>query len=249
MKPEDYSLIEGYLDGRLSEAERSALEARLQSDEELAQALALRQDMDRHLRRQEKRAALKTTLAELGEDFFKMETPTAAPAGATRIPLHRRWYAYAAAIALVLTVSIVLYLNLRPGLYDQYARHAPLALTAMSADADALAAQAEQAFNAGDYENAYSALRGYIDANTTNNLARLYLGISALETGRLEEAQNIFTQLQLETGSQWADYAQWYLALTYLKKGDEAACRAALTQVGEDSEWYAKAQELLRKLD
>lgn len=248
MKPEDHILIEEYLDGRLSEEARAELEARLDTDDELAQAFALRRDMDRHLRKQEKRAQLKATLAELGEEFFQAEAPAAKPAEAKRIPLHRRWYAYAAAILLVATVSVVLYLNLRPGLYEQYAQHAPLALTVMSADTDALGAQAEQAFNDGHYENAYVLLQNYVSTNPENNLARLYLGISALETNRLEEAQSIFNQLKTEAGGQWADYGQWYLALAYLKRGDKAACRAELEEITEDSEWYEEAQRLLDRL-
>lgn len=248
MKPEDHILIEDYLDGRLSEEARAELEARIDTDDELAQAFALRRDMDRHLRKQEKRVQLKATLAELGEEFFQAETTTAKPAEAKRIPLHRRWYAYAAAILLVATVSVVLYLNLRPGLYEQYAQHAPLALTVMSADADALGAQAEQAFNDGNYENAYVLLQNYVNTNPSNNLARLYLGITALETDRLEEAQSIFNQLKTEAGGQWTDYGRWYLALTYLKLGDTADCRAELEGIGGGSEWYEEAQALLGKL-
>jgi len=248
MKPEDNRLIEEYLDGRLSVEARATLEARLAGDEELAQALKLRQDMDRQLRKREKRAKLQNTLADLNEEFFKVEVPTAAPKEAKRIPLHRRWYAYAAAIALVVTVSLVLYLNLRPGLYDQYAQHAPLALTAMSAQTDALAAEAELAFNSKNYEAAYTALQGYMGTNQTNNLANLYLGISALETDRLSEAQTIFNRLKAETDGTTNDYAQWYLALTYLKQGDKVACRAALEEIGENSEWYEEAQGVLGRL-
>ncbi len=167
---------------------------------------------------------------------------------AKRIPLHRRWYAYAAAIALVVTVSLVLYLNLRPGLYDQYAQHAPLALTAMSAQTDALAAAAESAFNAKNYEAAYTALQGYVSANESNNLARLYLGISALETDRLSEAQTIFNRLKAQTDGVTTDYAQWYLALTYLKQEDKAACQSVLEEIGDRSEWYEEAQGMLRRL-
>ena len=248
MKPEDYILIEDYLDGRLSAEARAELEARLAADEELARALDLRQDMDRRLRKQEKRAELKATLTELGNEFFQSETTAAKPAEAKRIPLRRRWYAYAAAILLLATASVVLYLNLRPGLYEQYAQHAPLSLTVMSADADALGAQAEQTFNAGDYENAYAALQGYVNANPTNNLARLYLGISALETDRPQEAQSIFSRLKTEAGGQWADYGEWYLALSYLNQGDKEACRMELEEITEDSEWYEEARALLKKL-
>lgn len=248
MKPGDHILIEEYLDGRLSEEARAALETRLAADEELAQALSLRRDMDRHLRKREKRAQLKSTLAELGQEFFKAETPAAAPGEARRIPLHRRWYAYAAAVLLLAAASIVLYLNLRPGLYEQYAQHAPLSLTVMSAEADALGARAEQAFNAGEYEDAYAALQDYVNAHPANNLARLYLGLSALETGRLDEALSIFNQIKTEAGGQWADYAQWYLALTYLKQGDKAACRTALEEIGDGSEWYEEARALLGRL-
>ncbi len=248
MKPEDYSLIEEYLDGRLSPEARAELESRLATDQELAAALSLRREMNRNLMKRDRRIQLKTTLDELGDEFFgaeEMEKPSQPKV--KRLLPRRSWLAYAAAVAVLVTAGLALYFNWRPSLYDRHAQHPPLALVQRSAQSDALATRSEQYFNAKDYENAYQSLGRYIQIAPDNKLAKLYLGISALETDRFAEAQKIFTELR-ENGDQWQDYAQWYLALNYLKQGDRTASRNALNQINSDSEWYENAQVLLKKL-
>ena len=247
MKPEDHTLIEAYLDDQLAPEARADLEARLATDQRLAEALSLRQEMNRHLMKQDRRIQLKTTLAELGDDFFDAEETVESQPVTKRLFLQRSWLAYAAAVALLITAGITLYFNWRPNLYDRYAQHPPLALTQRSASSDLLATQAAQYFNAHDYENAYQSLGKYIESAQENTLAKLYQGISALEIDRIDEAQEIFNELQ-DIGGQWRDYGQWYLALSYLKQGDQAACQDVLNQINESSEWYGKAQILINKL-
>ena len=247
MKPEDYNLIEQYLDGQLSEEARTVFEARLASEKDLAEALTLRREMNRHLMRRDRRIELKQTLAELADEHFE-EVATSHPE-AKIVPMRgRRWLAYAASIAILAIIAFSLYYSLRPGLYNQYAQHPPLALTQLSSQAETLGPQAEQAFNQKDYEQAFRLLEQYLEAKEQEDpLAHLYLGISALETERYEEAIQTFSILSTQTG-QWQDYGQWYLALTYLKMGDKTACRAELSEISEASEWFGKAQELLEKL-
>lgn len=244
MKEEEDKLLDDYLAGLLSDEERQAVETRLQTDEAFAAELALRREMQAFLRQRERRTALAADLARLGDAHF---STTRSEAGIRRLPLWRRPLMVAAASVAVLAVVItVLSLLLRPNLYEQYAQHPLLSLTEMSGQGPDLS-RIEQDFNSGDYQAAETGLERYLTQHPEDQMARLYLGIALLELDRYAEAADLFTAIQ-GSGSDLADTAVWYLALTYVKQKDRETARRYLQQIPAGSEWYEKAQRLLARL-
>ncbi len=67
--------IDRYLRGELPEADKTAFEAELNQSAELAAELALQKDMEQFLRKQDRRAALKGQLENMGTEFFKTPPP------------------------------------------------------------------------------------------------------------------------------------------------------------------------------
>jgi hypothetical protein len=239
--------IDAYLRETLSEAEKNAFEAELDQNAEMAAELALQKDMEQFLRNQERRTALKDQLENMGGEFFQATTSTEK---GRIVPLRRhqtlRWViGLAATIALILLARFLL----QPAsLYEQYGQHPPLAMIEKSNAAQDKLAAIEHAFNQKDYSKALPLLRAYAQEKPADEQATFYLGICLLETKQYAAARSIFQELSAKQTSSFADFGQWYLALSYLKEGDEAACLKVLQEVPAESEFGEKARDLLRKL-
>lgn len=238
--------IDRYLRGELPEADKNAFEADLNQSAELAAELALQKDMEQFLRKQDRRAALKGQLENMGSEFFQ----NTAPKETGRIvPLRRnqtmRWViGLAATVALVLVARFSIF---QPNLYAQYGQYPPLAMIEKSNTAQDNLAAMESAFNQKDYAKALPLLQTYVQEKPEDIQAQLYLGICLLETGKYATARDLFTNISSGESS-FVDYGQWYLALSYLKEGNKAECRKVLQQVPAESEFAQKAQDLLKRL-
>lgn len=238
--------IDRYLRGELPEADKNAFEAELSQSADLAAELALQKDMEQFLRKQDRRAALKGQLENMGSEFFQNTTPKET---GRIVPLRRnqtmRWViGLAATIALVLVARFLLF---QPDLYEQYGQHPPLAMIEKSNAAQDNLAAMESAFNQKDYTKALPLLQTYVQEKPEDIQAQLYLGICLLETGEYTAARELFTSIS-KGESSFVDYGQWYLALSYLKEGNKTECRKVLQQVPAESEFAQKAQDLLKRL-
>lgn len=236
--------IDRYLSGLMDAAELKAFEAELVSDESLARELQLQKDMLRVVSSADRRRALKGQLADLGNRYFSEETQ--APGGEV-VPMKPRRYLRLLAAAAAVLLLIVAYFALRPSLYDQFAKHPPLALVEKSgAAADGLSA-AEEAFNQGHYRRAIPPLEDYLAANPNDDLVRIYLGIANMEIGDLATAQSLFQDLR-QGDAALEDFARWNLALSFLKEGDKSGCREVLEAIPDQSVYALQARELLERL-
>jgi len=225
--------------------ERQAFEADVAAKPALAEELALQREMAALLQGQAQREARRQQLQALSKEYF----PTQAT-GSKRVMLPRRrllWLATAAAAAVIALVLAWPFL-FGPSLYEQYAQHPPLALAEKSAEALVDWSATEKAFNSGDYTTAAALLEQYLSQQPGDDLARLYLGIAELELDRYDSARRHFLALSAAEDPALKDYADWYLALSYLKAGDEAGCREVLNVISPSSVLYRSAKELLGKL-
>ena len=237
--------VSRYLSGLMAADERQAFEADAAADPALAEELALQREMAGLLQGQARREARKQQLQALGQEYF----PAQATLGQRAMLPRRRllWLATAAAAAVVALVLAWPFL-FGPSLYEQYAQHPPLALAEKSTDALIDWSATEKAFNTGDYATAAKLLEQYLAQQPADGQARLYLGIAELEMDRYEAARRHFLALSAAADPALKDYADWYLALSYLKAGDEARCREVLEGIPASSALYRTAKELLRKL-
>lgn len=234
--------IDRYLSGAMEAEEKQQFELDLATDAQLAEDLALQRDMAVFLKNKTQRSALKSQLRGIGEEYFKAPEQ---PAKVVQMPPRRRWlWASAAAAAIVLL--LVWQFLLSPTLYEQYAQYPPLALAEKASTANDWS-QAETAFNTGDYATAETQLSEYLEQYPNDQLARLYLGICKMEQNQSTEAQQIFSNFATADAS-IRDYADWYLALNYLKSEDLQACREALQKIAPSSAFQAQAQDLLGRL-
>lgn len=236
--------IDRYLNGNMEAEEKQAFDAEVASNPQLAEEFILQREMTDFLRRKEGRNALQNQLSDIGSDYFKSAQE---PAKIVQMPQRRLRWIMTASAAAVIALLLVWQFLLAPTLYDQYAKYAPLALAEKSATTNVDWSQTEAAFNAGDYKTAETQIAQYLTAYPNDQLARLYLGICKMELDQLQEAQQIF-QTFANADVSLKDYADWYLALSYLKADDTQSCQKVLQEITPNSSLYDKAQELLKKL-
>ena len=238
MKEEDYKSIDQYLQKELGNDEQQAFKQRLKEDNAFAKAYKESRQMTNYLQASLKQPALEEELAHLGKQYFKNETTSKAKL--VRMPMLRIGLAIAAAIALLVVVWNPFNSG---GLYVQFAQHPSLALVEKSASSE-LIQKAEKAYTSGQYEAAYLALSEVLKSEPNNVQAKLALGISALETDRIEKAQSIFGELA-NGSSSLKTYGNWYLALSYIKQGENEKAKPFLEKIGNDEPLLKKKAENL----
>jgi hypothetical protein len=232
--------IDRYLNGQMEKPEKTAFEEELSQNPALAKDLALQRDMLHFLKNKQRRAQLETQLSETGATFFK----EAAPAGKV-VPLFGKKGRLAALLTLAATIALILWLRplFVPSLYNQHAQHPTLALTEKSSQGSDINAQAEKAFNTGEYAKAEDLLASYLQQFPNDHLTRVYWAICSMELGHSAEARKRLALVPADDPA-IKDFADWCVVLTYLKEGDKAGCKAALERLPASSAYRSKALEL-----
>ncbi len=235
--------IDRYLSGTMDAAEKQNFEAELENNAQLAEDLALQRDMAHFLSKRDSRSALKTQLNTIGSEYFLSQQ--AEPGKVVRMPLRRLLGIVAAAAAVVLLLVWQFWNG--PSLYDTFAQHPPLALTEKSAGGTDWSIT-ERAFKAQDYVSAEKQLLQYLELHPDDLQARLYLGICKMELNKTDEAKEIFLSFK-DADASMRDFADWNLALNYLKAGQTASCREVLSRIEPTSSYFGSAKQLLNRLD
>lgn len=246
MDEKEYQQIENYLRKELEEDELSAFEARMAADPEFAATVRAYLDIHNHLQaktnRKEGEEKLKQTIGKVSADFFSGKKKEGRV-----VSLKTRIY-WVAAASLLLLVGFIYILNLQSApTYEEYAQYEPLTLSSRSETEQSLTQSAEVAFNNGRFTEAGQHLEQLLELNPDHVNVKLYLALSLIETGKYAQAEALLKEIE-EGNSIYAPTASWYLALSYLKQGNENACAAKLKNIPPESSKYEEAQELLEEL-
>jgi thioredoxin-like negative regulator of GroEL len=242
-----YQQIEQYLDDAMTPDQRQAFEAAVQADPALAAELALvraiRSDLKAQWAAEANTSALKETLSDLGQEFFKPDAPG---------PKRWRYWLW---LLMAAAFAYLGYRMLRPAppanpqqLYAFYKQFPEAALTqrGSAASEDSLSA-GERFFNAQQYDKALQMWQDKaVQANADPEL-RFFTALCMIETSQEKQAQNWLAALN-HAQSGWQEEARWFLALSFLKTGDQQACRDILQQIPATDKYAEKAQKLLHNL-
>lgn len=265
-----YEMIAAYLNQRLSDPDRLAFEERIQNDADLAREVTINKEMyaqygtdtsneqqfpiDReklhalqnHLRSEEIQELSQKIKA--GKKKYDRENTTA------KKPILRYLYYAAAAIALVFLVNhFFMNTTVSPEeLYAEYNNWEHLPSLTVRGDQEQDLAKGEALFIDKKYIQAIPLFTSYLSSHheRINPHVLTYLGIAYLESNTTDKALPIFDRL-LKSDTIESDRAYWYIALTYLKQGNDKKAIANLKQLRNNPEnyYFEKAGELLSQLE
>ncbi|MEJ1239755.1 tetratricopeptide repeat protein [Chryseolinea sp. T2] len=241
----DIELIEKYFDEDLSEYEMESFERRLKTD-----------DIFRSLVEQEKyiigairMQGLKDDLEQIKKIEAGLKDPI-APSG--NIPGSRTWYLLAAAVvAIIIVARFALTSSVTTqDLYEDNFRPYPNVFQPAVRGQQQVDDRTEafKAYNKSDFFRAATLFRAILErGNDPESL--LLLGNCNLVLGNTDAAIANFSELN-RTSPELSMQAKWFLALAYLKNGDESQATPLLQQIAATDASYAdKAKSVLEKLE
>jgi tetratricopeptide (TPR) repeat protein len=234
-----FEYIEQYLDGRLSPEARAAFEQEIAKNPDLAREVEAVKDT---YKAAEVLAQMETR-KQVGKLFAETQTSRRTAPG---------WILGIAAGFSILLAGAYLFAYL--GYSDQtLAQKAftpyPDRITTMGDATADFYKEGMQAYNEERYEDAISAFRLIPDTVVNYNAIELYLGISLLQNGQLEESEAQLSMVE-EQNNAYSEAARWYLALSRIQQGKTETARPLLEAiVKSESYQYKQARQLLRQLN
>jgi tetratricopeptide (TPR) repeat protein len=242
----DITLVEKYFDAELNDTELKNFTTRMQSDENFKLLVEQEKALIAAIRFEGAASNLEY-LDEL-ESKLQKETPIRLSPGSNK------WYYYAAAAVIGITVLVAVftssfkespdqlfqaYFTPYPNMFEPTVRS--------SESSDSKRAEAFQAYEQGNYQKAATLFTELLKDNKDAGML-LLLGNSNMMVDNLEEAKNNFITLN-EDFDDLDMQAKWYLSLCYLKSGETEKAQALLKELGATEISYAtKAKELLEKV-
>jgi len=106
---------------------------------------------------------------------------------------------------------------------------------------------AQKAYDEKDYQSAINSFKVYLKENPDSPIIWLAKGSAEYELDKLDNAIVSFGQVA-KLNPDYKPLANWYLALSYLKKEDKIQAKSLLDEISEGEEKYAEAQKLLKEL-
>lgn len=253
------NIILDYLDGLLTEDQRTALEVAVSSDPELQQRVSDFREMQRYTRQQEAKNQAINNLREVHRAMRQRQSASSAD----EVEVVKGNGLRNALKFLVLALGIIAFFFLGYKLLSEgvgtiqdpedpellFADNfdpSDVSFTSRGAVEDSLLEQAATDFNNGDYAKVVTGLTTYNANNTPNPRANYALAIAMIAEGQHASARTILTDLR--TNPLYKDDVQWYIGLSYLRERNFFEARQSLAGVGKTSNRYKAAQVMLDHL-
>lgn len=249
--------ISKYINGELAGEELTAFESLLQQDKALADEVNFHKIVDETLAENYKatsaideneRLEFEGTLSKVMEDGNITEgkrgeqnTSTSQNNSNTII---RRLIPFVALAAAASVFFFIINQSNLSSLADENYVHYPYLVEPELGDGDLNIGI--EAYQEKDYETALN----IFNSNPSGDLKlKLAKGNAEYNLGKYDEAINSFNEVRELTGNpSFKNYANWYLALTYLKKDDKNQAIKLLKQLPEGAASYKQAQDLVKEL-
>lgn len=252
---EQHKLIELYIQGKLSEADKILFEQKIKNDDALANMVRMYRDIHETLNDKE--------VMEFHENLeniyqhLKSEEPgifNDASHKTSGKKIWLRWYTVAAAavVAAGLIISMFFF-ALRPNknerLYAAFFKPYDAGNITRSVGQGNLDLYTIglNAYDSADYERAVGLFIKVSDTDNFKMPANLLAGISAMQTGNADLAIEMFQKVN--NASLCKEAADWYLALCYIRKNEFATAEKLLDKLIKGSGPYSEsAKKLLEEM-
>ena len=250
MKEEDQALIEKYFARGLSKSEQEALDAQLETDEELKNLFEREGILVAGIKNSARKELLKR-LKEVEATLPEIKTKGKVVA----LPLPRYAIGIAATLAIAVTAFFLLF-NQKPTarqLYQEFYQPYPNLIAGAvrgeeEIDTESIVRQAMRAYDHGDYGQTVELLRAIPEDQLTAPIL-LYMGNAYLAQEESASAIPYFQRI-ISDYEDFNPQAMWYLSLAYLHAGEKENATIHLNTLAEGSSTYKdKASGLLQELE
>ncbi|GMQ30124.1 tetratricopeptide repeat protein [Algoriphagus confluentis] len=235
ISPAEYELIEGWLEGTLSDSQREEVKVLENEDPDwlikVEQIKVLREDLESIL--------VKAELEKIHEEVIGKSPSKTYP--------FPRWI-----LAVAATVSLILvgwwgfqsvFQSSNEKLFVAYYQTDPGLITAMSGSDSYEFDRGMVDFKEGKYREALVRWELLLEEDPADDTLLYFVAMAHLEMENYPLSQELLKQVADEDSSEFKEDASWYLALIYLKKGEMEAAKLILSNLEKP-----EAQELLQKI-
>ncbi|MEM6685095.1 MAG: tetratricopeptide repeat protein [Bacteroidota bacterium] len=261
-----YEQIASYINNQMNEAEKTAFEALLNTNEELASFVEICTSLDSVYNENtwniQSNASVEEVKALANEfraaDVLSLSKKIRAiqsQANTTTPQKTKRTYFYiissAVAVAAVMTLFYFSFMQSITAVeaFETYHNWNALPSFVKKGTVEDTRAKAQELFEAEKYQEALTLFNKNAQQTVYDPTLQLYIGVCHLELENYTAALETFDAL-LNSNTLDNHKAYWYKALTYLKQNDAENAKKILQTLVEDSDNYnyEKAKELLKKL-
>lgn len=242
------STIENYLSDDMDYAEKKSFEKELSRNRELSDEFLLTKSIDAAISRED--------ILDLRMKLINARNEAGiAKSGKTigRSLWSRYWYAAASLILLASIGGYILFGNQgsysNDRLFNQY--YSPDNLINITRSSDANIVEALIKYQEKDYISSARLFTQILQNDSANYAGWFYYGISCIETSNFNEAESAFNRIINNEGNLYAEHAEWYLALNYVKSNQMEKARIQLEKIAGNPENFHRkdARHLLQQLD
>ena len=240
-------IIDEYLEGSLSDSERDDFENALHTDKDIEQEFELHKDLDRILSDQ-KVVDFRSTLMDAQQEYKRSQKRV------PKIVKMARKYRYAAASVVLLLMIVGSILVISPRSYSNeqlfHKYYKPGDAVGITRSGNVNVVDAIMKFHNGDYRAACDLFGDILKLDPSNVALMYYYGIASIEIQEYDLAAEMFNKIINNGNNLYIEYAQWYLGLTYLVKGenDNAISRIDAIVADPQHHYHKDAAELSERL-
>jgi len=237
-----------YVEEEMSPEEKQKIEGDLRSDAALAKSVTLYRQLKETLEQRlpdEGAAALRRTLGDMRGRYF---SDRADATGMKVVKMKTRFPRYIAGMAAAAAILFAVVMLWPSDYMDKYGKTQMVGVTERGEGNDTLMERASEYFNAGAFDKALPLLDQAYQADTSNQTALFYRGVARLHIGTMDEARGDLLRV-FGGGSLFRYEAAFYMALSYVQKGDKATARWWIDKIPAGAPGYDKAAGLRKKLE
>jgi len=238
-------IIETYLDGSMIQEERDKMDVLLCENEELSSELELYKNINESITDTEIFDFRSKIVALSGKKNTKQAD------NKSRI-MKKLKYPVAAAILILIGLSLYQTLVLKSSgeIYQMYYEPYQTDLSTRSAIHSGDKVELSyKLYQEGNFEASFEILHNYLKINFSDQTARFYYAMNAIELNKDELAISELLSLEEDTFSPYSLHAKWYLAMLYLKTGQNNKAKRNLKVLSAGENMYSiRAKEITRKL-
>lgn len=246
--------IEKYLEGELTEAERSAFEQEIANDPELAEHIRLHQQLEHSLSNREEievEQQLESIIAAI--DLEKEAPADESPTTSKSIPWGRI-LSLAAAVTVIAVGTWILLSSGPQSSKELYAMHynaydGSAELRSENGIPKSLLTEAFDTYNNREFTKAIGSFEEILELSPGNPRAHFYLAICFLETGKPDQAKTSLQVVIDEGQNLYLSQAHWYMGMACLQQEDTTCVKEQLKGLTEGAGRYRdQAKEVLDAL-